>query len=67
MIKISLTDLVDVATKSGTPKATKVAEVKRRTTTTIEALISISKSARRSLSSTGQTVMAVRFVHSCRR
>lgn len=30
MIKISLTDLVDVATKSGTPKATKVAEVKRR-------------------------------------
>jgi hypothetical protein len=30
MIKISLTDFVDIAAKSGTPKATKVAEVKRR-------------------------------------
>jgi hypothetical protein len=30
MIKLSLTDFVDITTKSGTPKATKVAEVKRR-------------------------------------
>ena len=30
MIKISLTDFVDITTKSGTPKATKIAEVKRR-------------------------------------
>jgi hypothetical protein len=30
MIRISLTDFVDIATKSGTPKATKVAQVKAR-------------------------------------
>jgi hypothetical protein len=30
MIKISLTDFVDIASKSGTPKATKVAQVKAR-------------------------------------
>lgn len=30
MIRVSLTDLVDIVSKSGTPKATKVAQVKRR-------------------------------------
>jgi hypothetical protein len=30
MIKVSLTDLVDIVSRSGTPKATRVAQVKRR-------------------------------------
>lgn len=30
MIKISLTDFVDIVSKSGTPKATKIAQVKNR-------------------------------------
>jgi hypothetical protein len=30
MIRVSLTDFVDIVSKSGTPKATKVAQVKKR-------------------------------------